>query len=252
MSYFDLTGERLLILGSGGIGGAIAGGAAAAGAELVLADASAESLERARAAVEKAGGKAQVIQQEIRSRDDIVTLYERVNKALPNITLSVNAIGLSVMASAIETTEEEWRAVLSGFLDNVFWSNQQAAKIMVPRHKGKIVNLASMSGIIVTGNRGASYAAAKAGVIHLTRALAMEWIADGVYVNSISPGTVQTALTAGFLGNPEIKKEIEGGIPLGRVAQPDDIVGPALFLLSRASDYVVGQNLIVDGGYTVR
>ena len=252
MGYFDLTGERALIIGSGGIGGAIAGGAAAAGAEIVLADASAENLERARAAVEKAGGRAHVIQQEIRSRDDIVTLYERVDKALPDITLSVNAVGLSVMAPAIETTEDQWHTVLSGFLDNVFWSNQQAAKIMLPRRRGKIVNLASMSGVIVTGNRGASYAAAKAGVIQLSRALAMEWIAEGIYVNSISPGTVQTALTAGFLGNPDLKREIEGDIPLGRVAQPEDIVGPALFLLSKASDYVVGQNLIVDGGYTVR
>ncbi|MDR2767125.1 MAG: SDR family NAD(P)-dependent oxidoreductase, partial [Treponema sp.] len=116
MGYFDLTGERALIIGSGGIGGAIAGGAAAAGAEIVLADASTESLERARAAVEKAGGKAHVIRQEIRSRDDIVALYERVNKALPGITLSVNAVGLSVMAPAIETTEDQWRTVLSGFL----------------------------------------------------------------------------------------------------------------------------------------
>jgi NAD(P)-dependent dehydrogenase (short-subunit alcohol dehydrogenase family) len=156
------------------------------------------------------------------------------------------------MAPAIETTEEQWRAVLSGFLDNVFWSNQQAAKIMLPRRRGKIVNLASMSGVIVTGNRGASYAAAKAGVIQLSRALAMEWIAEGVYVNSISPGTVETALTANFLGIPELKREIEGAIPLGRVAQPEDIAGPALFLLSKASDYVVGQNLVVDGGYTVR
>lgn len=252
MGYFDLTGERALIIGSGGIGGAIAAGAAASGAEIVLADASAENLERARAAVEKAGGRAHVIQREIRSRDDIVTLYERVNKTLPDITLSVNAVGLSVMAPAIETTEDQWRTVLSGFLDNVFWSNQQAAKIMLPRHRGKIVNLASMSGVIVTGNRGASYAAAKAGVIQLSRALAMEWIAEGIYVNSISPGTVQTALTAGFLGNPDLKREIEGAIPLGRVAQPEDIVGPALFLLSKASDYVVGQNLVVDGGYTVR
>jgi NAD(P)-dependent dehydrogenase (short-subunit alcohol dehydrogenase family) len=252
MSYFDLTGERALIVGSGGIGGAIAEGAAASGAEIVLADANAENLEKARAAVEKAGGRAHVIRQEIRSRNDIVALYERVNKTLPDITLSVNAVGLSVMAPAIETTEEEWRTVLSGFLDNVFWSNQQAAKIMLPRRRGKIVNLASMSGIVVTGNRGASYAAAKAGVIQLSRALAMEWIAEGVYVNSISPGTVRTALTEGFLGVPELKREIEEAIPLGRVARPDDIVGPALFLLSKASDYVVGQNLVVDGGYTVR
>jgi NAD(P)-dependent dehydrogenase (short-subunit alcohol dehydrogenase family) len=154
------------------------------------------------------------------------------------------------MAPALETTEEQWNAVITGFLDNVFWSNQQAGKRFVAQKKGKIVNLASISGVII--NSGFSYAAAKAGVIQLTKALAIEWISSGVFVNSISPGTVYTALTKDFVDIPEVIKEIEAGIPIGRIGQPEDIVGTAIYLLSRASDYVVGQNIIVDGGYTVK
>ncbi len=252
MSLFRLNGERAVVVGAGGIGGAIAKGIAESGAEVVIADVSSENLARAESAIRAIGGTVYSIQAEIRNKVDVVSLYERVNGLLPNITLAVNAIGLNLMAHAVDITEEDWHTVLDGFLSNVFWSNQQAAKIMLPQKKGKIVNLASMSGIIVTGDRGSSYAAAKAGVIHLTKALAAEWIADGVYVNAISPGTVDTALTAGFLSNAEARKSISQSIPLGRVAQPEDIVGPALFLLSRASDYVVGQNLLVDGGYTIR
>jgi NAD(P)-dependent dehydrogenase (short-subunit alcohol dehydrogenase family) len=252
MGIFDLQGQRALVLGTGGIGGAIAYALAEAGTELVLADAREENLAFHAGKIARTGRGVVTIRREIRNRDDIVSLYEEVDKVLPDITLSVNTIGLSVMAPALETTQEQWDTVLRGFLDNVFWSNQQAARIMRRNKRGKILNLASMSGIVVTGDRGASYAAAKAGVIQLTRALAMEWIKNGIYVNSISPGTVDTALTASFLSVPEVRKEIERDIPLGRVAVPADIVGPALFLLSPASDYVVGQNIIVDGGYTVR
>jgi NAD(P)-dependent dehydrogenase (short-subunit alcohol dehydrogenase family) len=250
MSYFDLTGERALILGSGGIGGAIAKGVAESGAEVVIADVCEINLAKTKAAIKNIGGKVHTIQAEIKNRDDVESLYKEVDSALPGITLSVNSIGLNEMAPALETTEEQWNTVITGFLDNVFWSNQQAGKRFVAQKKGKIVNLASISGVII--NSGFSYAAAKAGVIQLTKALAIEWISSGVFVNSISPGTVYTALTKDFVDIPEVKKEIEAGIPIGRIGQPDDIVGTAIYLLSRASDYVVGQNIIVDGGYTVK
>lgn len=252
MSLFRLDGERALVLGAGGIGGAIAKGIAELGGEVVIADGSKENLERVQAEIKAIGGKVYSIETTINSRDDVVALYQKVQRILPNITLSVNSIGLNAMNAAVDIQEADWSRVIDGFLSNLFWSNQQAAKIMLPQKKGKIVNLASMSGVVVTGNRGSSYAAAKAGVIHLTRALASEWIGEGVYVNAISPATVDTPLTAGFLNNPAIRSEISGSVPIGRVALPADIVGPALFLLSKASDYVVGHNLIVDGGYTIR
>lgn len=249
---FDLTGERALILGAGGIGGAIAVEAAKRGAEVVIADISEKNLNRVETAIKEAGGKVQSIQTNIRGRDDVVKLYEKVQEILPNITLSVNSIGLNEQAPAVDTTEEQWNTVIEGFLSNLFWSNQQAAKIMIPNGKGKILNLASMSGVVVTGDEGSSYAAVKAAVIHLTKALATEWIGKGVYVNALSPATVQTPLTEGFLKIPGVEESIAKDVPLGRLAYPVDMVGPAIFLLSKASDYVVGHNLIVDGGYTLR
>lgn len=251
-NLFDLTGERALILGAGGIGGAIAKAAAEQGAEVAIADISQENLDRLKAEIESAGGTAHTIQTNIRGREDVVKLYEEVQRVLPNITLSVNSIGLNEQAPAVDTTEEQWNKVIDGFLNNVFWSNQQAAKIMIPQGKGKILNLASMSGVIVTGDQGSSYAAVKAAVIHLTKALAVEWIKNGVYVNAISPATVETPLTKEFLELPGVAESLAKDVPLGRIAKPEDMVGAAIFLLSHASDYVVGQNIIVDGGYTLR
>lgn len=249
---FDFTGERALILGAGGIGGAIAKEAARRGAKVVLADISEKNLEKVSAAIKEEGGIVYTIQTNISGRDDVVRLYEKVQEILPDITISVNSIGLNEQAPAVETTEEQWNTVINGFLNNLFWSNQQAAKIMIPNGKGKILNLASMSGVVVTGDQGSSYAAVKAAVIHLTKALATEWIGKGIYVNALSPATVDTPLTAGFLHAPGVEEEIAKDVPLGRVAKPEDMVGPAIFLLSKASDYVVGHNLIVDGGYTLR
>ena len=249
---FDFEGERGLILGAGGIGGSIAVELAERGADLVIADISQENLDKVQAKIEAAGGHVQAIQTNITNRDDVVKLYEKVQEILPNITLSVNSIGLNVQAPAVDTTEEQWNTVINGFLNNLFWSNQQAARIMIPQKKGKILNLASMSGVVVTGDEGSSYAAVKAAVIHLTKALATEWIKDGVYVNALSPATVNTPLTQGFLQIPGVEESIRKDVPLGRLAEPADMVGPAIFLLSKASDYVVGHNLIVDGGYTLR
>lgn len=251
-NIFDLTGERALILGAGGIGGAIAKAVAEYGAEVAIADISQDNLNCLKAEIEGAGGKVHVIKTNIRGRQDVVDLYAEVQRVLPNITLSVNSIGLNEQAPAVDTTEEQWNTVINGFLNNVFWSNQQAAKIMIPQGKGKILNLASMSGVVVTGEQGSSYAAVKAAVIHLTKALAVEWIRHGVYVNAISPATVETPLTEGFLKIPGVAESIVKDVPLGRIAKPEDMVGAAIYLLSGASDYVVGQNIIVDGGYTLR
>lgn len=249
---FDFEGERALILGAGGIGGSIAAELAERGAEVVIADISQANLDKVKEKIEAKGGHVQAIQTNITNRDDVVKLYEKVQEILPNITLSVNSIGLNVQAPAVDTTEEQWDTVINGFLNNLFWSNQQAAKIMLPQKKGKILNLASMSGVVVTGDEGSSYAAVKAAVIHLSKALATEWIKDGVYVNALSPATVHTPLTEDFLKIPGVEESMRKDVPIGRLAEPADMVGPAIFLLSKAADYVVGHNLIVDGGYTLR
>ena len=131
---FDFEGERALILGAGGIGGSIAVELAERGADIVIADISQANLDKVQKQIEAVGGHARSIQTNITNRDDVVKLYEKVQEILPNITLSVNSIGLNVQAPAVDTTEEQWDTVINGFLNNLFWSNQ----------KGKILNLASM------------------------------------------------------------------------------------------------------------
>ncbi|MDR1899002.1 MAG: SDR family oxidoreductase [Treponema sp.] len=244
---FDLSGKKALVIGAGGIGGAIARGIAGAGADLVMADISPENL----AAAEREIPGSRGVTVDINRRENIRELFQTVLEISGTLDILVNAAGIGRMAPAIDITEEDWNAVVNHFLSGVFWSSQEAARIMLPQKKGKILNIASMSGVVVTGGSGSAYAAAKAGLIQLTKALATEWIGDGVYVNALSPGMVRTALTAGmFDNNEEAVRKTSANIPLGRIARPEDMIGPALFLLSKASDYVVGQNLLVDGGYT--
>ena len=249
MDRFDVKGKNALVIGAGGIGGAIAQALAEGGACVLLADISQENMDK----VAKAGGLVKTRVTNINSRAEVEALFAWAKGEVANLDMLVNAAGINKGAPAVEMEEGDWDEVLGHFLNSVFWCCQQAARWMLPRKHGKILNIASMSGVVCTGDTGSSYAAAKAAVIQLTSYLACEWIKEGVYVNAISPGNVKTALTDGYFAMvPGLLESLEGQTPIGRIAQPEDMVGPALFLLSKASDYVVGQNLLVDGGYTLR
>ena len=190
---------------------------------------------------------------DINTKAAVEQLFADVMKHTDRMDILINAAGIGAFSSAIDMTEEIWDSVINHFLNSVFWCCREAGKIMIPQGGGKIVNLCSMSGVVVTGDAGSSYAAAKAGLIQLTKSLSTEWIGHGIYVNGISPGMVRTALTAPmFDDNPQAVADMNAQIPLGRIAQPIDMVGPAIFFASSASDYVIGQNLLVDGGYTAR
>ncbi len=253
MDMFDLSGKRALVIGAGGIGGAIAKGLADKGARVIVADISEENAKAAAEAVAAGDRKPECFVVDIDKREAIADLFSKVMQTFETLDILVNSAGIGAFSPALDMTEEIWNDVINHFLTSVFWCCQEAGKRMKEQKYGKIVNISSMSGIVVTGDAGSSYAAAKAGLIHLTKALATEWVKYGIFVNSISPGMVRTNLTAGmFDDNPEAVEAMNQLIPLGRIAQPVDMVGPALFLASPASDYVIGQNLVVDGGYSNR
>ncbi|MEG1525097.1 MAG: SDR family oxidoreductase [Clostridia bacterium] len=253
MNMFDLTGKNAFVIGAGGIGSAIAKGLAEQGARVLVSDVSEKNAKAVVEAIKVIGGTASYLVADINSKAAVETLFAKVKTEFDTLDILVNSAGIGAFSSAVDMTEEIWNSVINHFLSSVFWCCREAGKIMIPQRHGKIVNLCSMSGVVVTGDSGSSYAAAKAGLIQLTKALATEWIPYGVYVNGISPGMVRTALTAGmFDNNPQAVTEMNALIPLGRIAQPIDMVGPAIFLASAASDYVIGQNLLVDGGYTAR
>ncbi|HXW81145.1 MAG TPA: SDR family oxidoreductase, partial [Acidimicrobiales bacterium] len=164
------------------------------------------------------------------------------------LTVAVNAAGVGHNAPAEDLTVDDWQRVIDVDLTGVFRSCRAEGQVMLARQRGSIINIASISGTIV--NRGicqAHYNSAKAGVIQLTKSLAMEWAARGVRVNSISPGYTLTAMTQ----RPEAQERLDQFVsdtPLGRMAVPRDMVGPAVFLASSASSYCTGLDLIVDGG----
>ena len=244
LALFRLRGKRAVVTGGAqGIGFEIAKAFHEAGAEIVIADINEDLGERA----------ATQLQGHFRKMD--VTRPESVREVvvgLGDIDILVNNAGIVRNTPAERTTDEEWRAVLEVNLDGVYWCCREFGSRMLARHKGCIINLASMSGFI--SNRPqpqASYNASKAAVIHLTRSLAGEWAARGVRVNAVAPGYVGTELTQKGLSNEAWRSAWLAAIPMGRVAEPREVAPAAVYLASDAASYVTGSVLVVDGGYTV-
>lgn len=251
MKLFELSGEIALVTGAGsGIGQAIALGLAEAGADVACLDRPGSAgLAETRAGIEAKGRRALVLEADVREAEALGQAVARVEAELGALSVAVNAAGIANATAAEDMPEEQWRNMLDINLTGLFLTAQAQARVMLPRGRGSIVNIASMSGSIV--NRGllqAHYNTSKAGVIHLTRSLAMEWATRGIRVNAISPGYTLTPMNL----RPEVaeqRKIFEETTPLARMASVDEMVGPAIFLSSRAASFVTGHDLIVDGGF---
>jgi len=251
MELFSLKGDVAFVTGAGsGIGQRIAVGLAEAGADVACFDLGGSAgigttVERIRAL----GRRALALAGDVTSAPDLAAAIDATERALGATSVAVNCAGIANAAPAEQMTAQQWQRVLAVNLDGVFRSCQAQARVMLPRKRGSIVNIASMSGSIV--NRGlmqAHYNASKAAVIHLGKSLAMEWSDRGVRVNSISPGYTLTPMNL----RPEVaeqRKIFERDTPLGRMATVDEMVGPAVFLSSRAASFCTGVDLVVDGGF---
>jgi len=245
---FSLAGRTVLVTGAAsGIGRAVALGLAAAGARVACVDL--VGADETTEAVSGAGGDAIAVTADVCDSKSIGRAVQEAENRLGALTDAVNCAGVSGSGAATEMTPAEWRRVLAVNLDGVFLSCQAEGRAMLAHGRGAIVNIASMSGTIV--NRGvlqAHYNASKAAVVHLTKCLAVEWAARGVRVNSVSPGYTATPMTAG--NSAEVLARFAAETPLGRLAQPAEIVGPVVFLLSDAASFCTGADLLVDGGFT--
>lgn len=248
LDAFRLDGDVCVVTGAAqGIGFAIARGLASAGATVVIADRD-ESLGQR--AAEEIGGT--FVALDVTDSSSVDAAFDTVVGRHGRLDVLVNNAGIVKNTPALETDDAAWRAVLAVNLDGVFYCSRSAARHMLRQKSGRIVNIASMSGSIANKPQPqASYNASKAGVIHLTRSLAAEWAADGVRVNSISPGYVGTELTKRGFENEEWRKAWIEGTPMARMATPEEIAPGVIFLASRASAFVTGSDLVMDGGYTV-
>ena len=249
-SMFDLKGRTALVAGAGGLGTGMAEGFARAGADVILADISSENTDRAAKIVEGFGVKAFQLTFDVLEHDSIEKLVDDALKCTGKIDILVNSVGVSRMGHAEDIAVEDWQTVINAFLSGVFYICQIVAnKAMIPQKYGKIINIASISGMVVTGDMGSSYCTAKAGIIQLSKALGTEWCKYNINVNSISPGYMFTALTEGFLVG-EVLEHVQSSIPKGRIGTPEDMAGAAVFLASDSSEYITAHNLVIDGGYT--
>lgn len=251
MRLFDLGGQTAFVTGAGsGIGQAIAVGLAEAGANVACFDLPgsrdlAGTVER----IQAHGRRALALEGSVTSATDLEAAVARTEVELGPLSLAVNSAGIANAQAAEELELERWQRMLDINLTGVMLSCQAQARVMLPRGKGAIVNIASMSGSIV--NRGllqAHYNTSKAGVIHLTKSLAMEWAERGIRVNCISPGYTATPMNT----RPEVADQVkifEQTTPLGRMAEVEEMVGPAIFLCSPAASFCTGVDLIVDGGF---
>ena len=240
--------------GSQGIGRAIALGLAQAGAHVVLAkypDKRQDEIKAVQAEIEALGRKAMIVQTDVAQVDQVRALMETTKASFGRIDILVNNAGWTGTTPALEVSEEEYDRTMAASLKSVFFASQAAARVMIPQGGGKIINIGSNFGEIAFKSRSV-YAAAKAGVHHLSRALSLEWAKDGVRVNVVAPCITETESRKNILERPGYKEwATKEMIPRGRWNQPEDLVGAVLFLASDLSDMVVGHVLMVDGGWTI-
>jgi 2-dehydro-3-deoxy-D-gluconate 5-dehydrogenase len=247
---FDLTGKVALVTGANtGIGQAIAVALAQAGADVAVAGRS-EPTETL-AAISATGRKAVNIKADLSSTEHLQRVVDETLAGLGRIDILVNNAGIIRRADLLEFSEEDWDAVTDTNLKSLFFLSQLAARHMVGRGSGKIINIASLLSF-QGGIRVPSYAAAKSGVGGVTKAMANELAPKGVQVNAIAPGYISTNNTAALQGDETRNRQILERIPTGRWGMPEDIAGAAVFLASSASNYVTGQVLAVDGGWLAR
>lgn len=243
----QLEGKSALITGaSRGIGRSIALALSAQGAAVAVNYAGNEKAAQAvRDEIIANGGKVLIVKADVSNMDDVQRMFETVLKEFGTIDILVNNAGITRDTLLARMKEEDWQAVIHTNLTGVFNCTKIAAKLMMKKRAGKIVNMASVVGL--TGNIGQSnYAAAKAGIIGFTKSIARELAARNVNVNAVAPGFIATDMTAVI--PDKARENILHGIPFGRMGKTEDVANAVLFLTSEQSSYITGQVLNVDGG----
>lgn len=246
----SLAGRAAIVTGGRrGIGRAIALALAEAGADVALGDRVVDDgeLEAVAAEVKKRGQRSLAVQADITRKADVDNLVQKTLAELGAVDILVNNAAMNIRAPLLELNEEGWDRVIDTDLKGYYLCSQAAGRVMVKQKRGNIINIASTAAMYTAPEMGA-YCIAKAGVVMLTRILAVELARYNIRVNAVAPSMVKTKFSQPLWADAATLKEIEAGIPLGRLAEPSDIVGSVLFLASEASAYITGHTIVVDGG----
>jgi NAD(P)-dependent dehydrogenase (short-subunit alcohol dehydrogenase family) len=250
-TLFNLKRKVAVVTGAGGgIGGAIAQTLANYGADIMAVDRDSASARSAVDRIVETGAKAVPYSLDITDIAQIEKMTDAAVAEFGRIDILVNSAGMNIRKAVIDIRVEDWDPVISVNLKAVVFCCQAVARVMIKQNKGKIINIASISSILGHPDRCA-YAASKGGLIQATKVMATEWAKYNICVNAISPAAVDTPFIDGLKKNRERLDREMARIPLGRIAEPGDIKGAAVFLASAASDFITGHNLIIDGGRTV-
>jgi NAD(P)-dependent dehydrogenase (short-subunit alcohol dehydrogenase family) len=248
---FDLTNRVAVVTGaSKGLGKAIAIALAGAGADVALYARDWDDLLTVKASIESLGRRAEIFCVDILDKQVVHDNVKSTLRVFGKIDILVNNAGVNVRKPVLELSSEEWDLVMDTNLKGYFLMAQAVVPDMLSRSYGKVINMASILGAVGLPSQLA-YASSKGGVVQMTKVMALEWAKQGVHVNAIGPTYFETPLVAQLRNDPERYGFIVERTPMGRWGQPDELAGIAIFLASRASDFITGQTIFIDGGWTI-
>lgn len=250
-TWLGLADRRIVVLGAGAFGGQCALSYLALGARVAIGDSDAARLKQlwddATARFGDVTDALHVLDADVQASRDCEQFVEGAARRLGGIDVALHAVGINIRNRVTDITDDAWDAVMTVNLTSAFWFSRAVIPLLRNGDAPRLIMFSSVSDRLAHPKHGA-YAASKGGMRQLIRVLAVEHASDGIHVNGISPGYVETNLTSDYLAVPGVRDDLESMVPMGRLGIVDDVVGPVMFLSSPRSNFMTGQSLVIDGG----